>query len=73
MEATGEFAARRRRQSLNWMWALIESGLRRSFRDNPAVKRTLPQLAHAVELGEASPAAAARRLLGLHGGGSEIP
>ncbi len=31
MEASGEFAQKRRRQSINWMWALVEEGLKERF------------------------------------------
>jgi len=67
MCASGEFEARRRRQSLDWMWSLIDAGLRARFRGNPAVKRQLDGLAEAVRAGEVTPVAAAERLLGLMG------
>lgn len=63
--ASGELAARRRRQALAWMWQLIDSGLRRRFRDAPGVKAALPELASMVEAGTAAPTAAAHRLLNL--------
>jgi LAO/AO transport system kinase len=63
MLETGEFATKRRHQALAWMWALIESGLQRRFRQHPAVRRKLPALAGAVEAGEIPPALAAERLL----------
>ena len=65
MQASGEFAAKRRHQSLAWMWTHIESGLRQSFKNHPAVRRTLPDLSRAVEAGQTTPTAAARQLLGL--------
>ena len=63
MQACGEFDLKRRRQALNWMWMLIESGLSSRFRSNPAVHADLPELSRAVEQGAVSPAAAANRLL----------
>ncbi|THF63974.1 methylmalonyl Co-A mutase-associated GTPase MeaB [Pseudothauera nasutitermitis] len=63
MENSGEFAGKRRRQALAWMWDLIDAGLRQHFRQHPAVRGELPALSRAVERGEATPAAAALRLL----------
>jgi len=60
---TGEFQARRQRQSIDWMWSLIDSGLRQYFRNHPAVRRDLPGLTDAVTAGRTTPAAAAYRLL----------
>ena len=60
---TGEFDARRRRQSLDWMWSLIDSGLRQYFRQHPAVRASLPELSAAVADGRTTPGAAAHRLL----------
>ncbi len=67
MVASGEFAARRRRQALAWMWELIASGLDLRFRAQPQVRARLPQLAAAVEAGSIDAAAAARQLLDLAG------
>jgi LAO/AO transport system kinase len=60
---TGEFAARRRRQAVDWMWQLIHAGLNQYFRRHPAVKDALPGLVAAVEAGRLTPAAAAYGLL----------
>ena len=61
---TGEFEARRQRQCIDWMWSLIDSGLRQYFRNHPAVRRDLPGLTQAVTQGRTTPAAAAYKLLG---------
>lgn len=61
---TGEFAAKRRHQSLSWMWQLIDSGLRQHFRHHPRVQENLPALTRSVERGHTTPAAAAYALLG---------
>jgi LAO/AO transport system kinase len=63
MTAGGEFAEKRKRQALDWMWALIDSALRAQFRHHPAVKSHLPALTRAVAAGTVTPAAAAHRLL----------
>ena len=60
---TGEFAAKRRHQSLSWMWQLIDSGLRQHFRHHPRVQENLPALTRSVEQGHTTPAAAAYALL----------
>ena len=65
LTATGEFAARRRHQALDWMWQQIDSGLRHRFRENPGVKAALAELSVSVEVGTTTPTAAAQRLLGL--------
>ena len=61
--ANGEFEARRRRQSLAWLWDLIHAGLQSSFRHHPAVRDALPQVLADVEGARLAPSAAARSLL----------
>jgi LAO/AO transport system kinase len=61
----GELAARRRHQSVAWMWQLIDSGLRHRFRDHLGVQSALPELTRAVEAGSTAPTVAAHRLLAL--------
>ncbi|WP_301102208.1 methylmalonyl Co-A mutase-associated GTPase MeaB [Propionivibrio sp.] len=63
MSASGEFEAKRRRQAVNWMWGLIDSGLRHYFREHPVVHAALPGLLHDVAEGRTTPGAAAYRLL----------
>lgn len=64
MRASGEFEAKRSRQSLDWMWSLIDSGLRQYFRQHPAVRAELAELSRAVADCRITPGAAAYRLLG---------
>jgi len=63
LSATGEFDEKRRRQAVDWMWSLIDSGLRRYFRAHPAVRSALPELVRDVAEGHTTPGAAASRLL----------
>jgi LAO/AO transport system kinase len=63
MSASGEFEAKRRRQAVNWMWGLIDSGLRHYFHEHPTVHAALPDLLHDVAEGRTTPGAAAYRLL----------
>jgi len=65
LTASGEFAIKRRHQALAWMWQQIDSGLRRSFRNDPVVKASLADTLRAVEAGETTPATAAQQLLRL--------
>ncbi len=70
LKPTGEFDARRQRQSLDWMWNLIESGLHRFFRDHPAVRANLAGLSQDVTAGRTTPGAAAQQLLAALQGNS---
>ncbi len=63
MRATGEFEGKRRHQAVNWMWSLIDSGLRHYFRAHPLVHAALPGLLADVAEGRTTPGAAAARLL----------
>jgi LAO/AO transport system kinase len=63
MSAGGEFQAKRRRQAIDWMWALIDGGLRARFREHPKVRHDLDPVGRAVSAGRMAPAAAAARLL----------
>ena len=60
---TGELDLKRRQQALNWMWSLIEEGLKNRFQQNPEVKKRLPKLIRAVEKGITAPTLAAEELL----------
>ncbi len=63
---TGELAEKRRIQAAEWMWSLVEEGLKERFYNNPDVKNLLPKLVKEVERGETSPTVAASKLLFLH-------
>ena len=61
----GQLQARRKDQALQWMWGLIEEGLKERFHGHPAVQKHLPQWIEQVRRGEATPTHAARQLLFL--------
>ena len=61
--ANGALTARRKHQSLTWMWERIEAGLRQEFRQHPAVKKLLRELMQDVEAGTMPASTAARQLL----------
>lgn len=63
MQASGEFAEKRRLQAGDWMWSLLMNDLKDLFRRDPAVEALLPQIQNAVATGTTTPSAAARRLL----------
>jgi LAO/AO transport system kinase len=65
-ERSGELSKKRRKQALDWLWALVEEGLRERFYRNPDVEASLSEIVKTVEKGETAPTAAARRLLDLH-------
>lgn len=62
-EASGAWAARRREQSLAWMWERIQAGLRQAFTAHPAVRAQLDTSTAAVRDGRTPPSTAARQLL----------
>ena len=63
MEASGEFTQKRRRQSVNWMWTLVEEGLKERFYKRSEAK--VLKLTSAVKEGRISPTDAALELLGF--------
>lgn len=63
LSAAGEFQEKRRKQALDWMWALVQEGLRTRFDQNEGVQRVLPKVLSAVERGLKNPSAAALELL----------
>ena len=65
MTRSGALAAKRKRQALDWMTALVEHELRARFYQHPAVKLELAAVRDAVAEGSMTPAAAAARLLTL--------
>jgi LAO/AO transport system kinase len=63
MRELGEFEAKRQRQALGWMWALVEQGLKTEFQGNVAVAQALDSTLKRVASGSMSPTAAASYLL----------
>ena len=62
-EASGAWAAKRREQSLAWMWERIQAGLRQAFVAHPAVKAQIETSTAAVREGHTPASTAARQLL----------
>ena len=65
MTASGELQEKRQHQALDWMWQLIDNGLRHRLRAHPAVKAALPSTVNAVATGTTTPTLAAHKLLNL--------
>jgi LAO/AO transport system kinase len=68
LTATGELKANRRKQAVEWMWSLIEEGLKEKFHKNPEVKKALSGIKMGVENGSLAPTVAADKLLSLVNG-----
>jgi len=62
---TGEYTEKRRKQNLEWMWTLLDDGLKLKFYENPAIQNLLPGITRDVEKGKKAPNIAAKELLGL--------
>lgn len=60
---SGVLENKRRQQALDWMWSLLEEGLRERFFSNPNIVKQLPKMTKCVENGEVSPTAAADELI----------
>jgi LAO/AO transport system kinase len=62
-QGTGELQRKRQAQQVRWMWDMIEDGLRKALRGDPELSALISELERAVGRGEASPSAAAWRVL----------
>lgn len=62
---SGDLAAKRREQALQWMWALVHEGLNNRFYGHPEVQQRLPATIDKVRRGEMVPTSAAQKLLFL--------
>lgn len=60
---TGELEEKRQKQALDWMWALVEEGLKLRFHKNKEVARQLSKVTRAVKSGRTAPTVAASKLL----------
>lgn len=63
--ASGELETKRRRQLHDWLWAMIDDGLKQHFLARPDVTRLLPDIEAAVDGAALTPTEGARRLLAL--------
>ncbi|MEU2851388.1 methylmalonyl Co-A mutase-associated GTPase MeaB [Streptomyces syringium] len=63
LDATGELAARRREQQVDWTWTMVREQLLAELHDHPEVRRTGPGLEQRVREGTLPASLAAERLL----------
>lgn len=63
LTASGELNTRRRKQALDWMYFLLDEGLKNWFYHHPDIKANLPDLTNAIQQQTLSPTAAAGQLL----------
>jgi len=61
--ATDELNQKRKKQAIDWLWSLVEEGLKDRFYQNQGIMTQLPRVIKAVETGEMPPSAAADKLL----------
>ena len=63
LEASGEFQRKRQEQQVQWMWDMVEDGLRRALRNDSEMSVLIAQLEELVSKGRATPSAAALQML----------
>ena len=64
---SGALDLKRQKQALEWMWALVEEGLKERFYKNQAIVNLLPKISREVEEGKKAPTVAADELLFFNG------
>ncbi len=60
---SGELEQKRRQQALDWMWAVIDDGLKRAFRRDPAISSLVAEREREVLAGSRPPTSTAIELL----------
>jgi LAO/AO transport system kinase len=65
LAAAHELEEKRRRQAADWMWSLIDEGLKDRFVRQPEVRKQLPRILREIDRGTLAPTAAADKLLFL--------
>src|SRR6202035_2920779 len=67
LTASGELKARRGKQQVKWMWAMLEERLFALLRSDRALKAALPKLEAEVAAGRLAPATAVETIAEMHG------
>jgi LAO/AO transport system kinase len=62
MNASGEFAARRRQQRVKWMWSMLEQRMMARLRADPAIRLKVKKIEAEVADGRVTPAVAAEQI-----------
>ncbi|MBB5047775.1 LAO/AO transport system kinase [Rhodopseudomonas rhenobacensis] len=65
MQASGEFAARRREQQVKWMWTMLEDRWQARLRADPAIRAKVRSTEAAVAEGQITPALGADQIAEL--------
>jgi LAO/AO transport system kinase len=65
MNASGEFAARRREQQVKWMWSMLEQRMLARLRSEASVRTKVRKIEAEVADGHLTPALAAEQILEL--------
>ena len=65
MNASGDFAARRRQQQVKWMWTMLEQRMMSRLRADPAIRARVKQTETNVADGHLTPALAAEQIAEL--------
>jgi len=60
---TGELGLKRKEQAVEWMWSLVNEGLKNKFLEDKKINKTIPVISQKVKQGIISPSAAAEELL----------
>jgi LAO/AO transport system kinase len=63
MNASGEFAARRRQQQVKWMWSMLEQRMMARLRSDPAIRAKVKKIETEVADGRITPALAAEQIV----------
>ncbi|MDO9062453.1 MAG: methylmalonyl Co-A mutase-associated GTPase MeaB, partial [Bradyrhizobium sp.] len=62
MNASGEFAERRRQQQVKWMWSMLEQRMMARLRADPAIRGKVKKIEAEVADGRIAPAVAAEQI-----------
>jgi LAO/AO transport system kinase len=62
MQASGEFAARRKEQQVKWMWSMLEERWRSRMRADAAIRAKVREMERAVAEGRIAPGVAAEEI-----------
>lgn len=62
MNASGEFASRRREQQVKWMWSMLEGRMMARLRSDAAIRAKVKKMEAEVAAGRISPAVAAEQI-----------
>ena len=65
MNASGDFAARRRQQQVKWMWSMLETRMMARLRSDPAIRAKVKRTEADVAAGRVAPALAAEQIAGM--------